>query len=166
MVVAGIYSTILLGSKLSLIATDQSAAVVFLLTMFLVTVMVFTQGLSRQRRTLQAGVILGVLAVYAMVFLRVNIAERTHLIEYSVVAVLVFEALTERYKNRRSRVAVAVTAIAVSSLIGIVDECIQLAVPDRVFDGRDIFFNLSASSMAVIAVTVLRWARGKVYSRN
>ena len=50
----------------------------------------------------EIGVALGVAAVYLMVFLRMGIPEeRTHLIEYRVVAVFICEALAERASQGR-----------------------------------------------------------------
>ena len=45
--------------------------------------------------------------------------------------------------------APAVLAIAGTSAVGLLDECLQVWVPNRVFDPWDILFNVLAASMAV-----------------
>ena len=47
-----------------------------------------------------------------------------------------------------------------TTILGLVDECLQLALPDRVFDVRDILYDALAAAMAVMANASLRWARG------
>ena len=46
-----------------------------------------------------------------------------------------------------------------TGLIGVIDECIQLLLPSRVFDPIDMLFNVLAAVMAVTASTALGWAR-------
>ena len=88
----------------------------------------------------ELGVLLGVVAVYLLVFLRAGIPaeERTHLIEYTVVALLVHEALSERRAHGRSGLPPGLLALGITSLAGVVDECIQAVLPSRVFDWRDV----------------------------
>ena len=86
-------------------------------------------------------------------------AERSHLIGYDVVAVFIFEALTERAKNGRRVPAPARLAIVLTSLIGALDETAQLFLPSRVFDWKDILFNSLAAIMAVATSGAIGWAR-------
>ncbi|MDE0580183.1 MAG: VanZ family protein, partial [bacterium] len=85
--------------------------------------------------------------------------ERTHLIEYGVVALLIHAALTERAMHSPHVPAPAVLAIALTGLFGVLDELIQALLPNRVFDWRDILFNVVAAVLAVGAIKALRWAR-------
>ncbi|RMH60568.1 MAG: VanZ family protein, partial [Bacteroidetes bacterium] len=85
--------------------------------------------------------------------------ERTHLIEYGVVAVLVFEALTERASRGRRVPLPPVLAVVATSVFGTLDELIQGILPNRVFALRDILFNVLASVMAVTTMVGLGWAR-------
>ena len=84
--------------------------------------------------------------------------ERTHLVEYGVVAAFMHEALTERTDGER-RVLAALLALLGATLAGALDECIQLFLPNRVFDPQDLFFNFSAAAMAVAASAAMGWAR-------
>ena len=105
-------------------------------------------------------VALGVVAAYLLVFVRMSIpTERSHLIEYGVVALFIHEALTERASHGRRVPAPTLLAVLAATLIGVVDECIQLVLPSRVFDPIDMLFNLLAAVMAVTASSALGWAR-------
>ena len=102
----------------------------------------------------------GVVAAYLLVFVRMSIpTERSHLIEYGVVALFVHEALTERASRGRYVPARGLLAVLSTGLTGVIDECIQLALPSRVFDPIDMLFNVLAAVMAVTASTALNWAR-------
>ena len=95
-----------------------------------------------------------------MVFVRMGIAEeRTHLIEYGVVALLIHAALTERADGGGRVPAPALFAVLGTALVGVLDEFIQALLPSRVFDPRDTRFNVLAGVLAVAAIVALRWAR-------
>lgn len=158
--VAGVYSTLVLASVFEDTLYDQGvAAIAFLAAMALVFLTVVTQGLSVRPRGLEVGVGLGITVVYAMVIVRMAIPERSHLIEYGVVAVFVFEALVERSRSGRYVPVPWLLAIVGTTLIGAIDEGIQLFLPHRVFDPVDTLFNCLAAVMAVLAMSMLRWAR-------
>ena len=114
----------------------------------------------------EIGVMLGVVAVYLMVFLRMaSPEERTHVVEYGLLAVLILEALQERSTHGRTVPAPALLAIAAAGALGVVDEVIQLFIPSRVFDPIDIGFNALAALMGVAASLALgrarRWRSGR-----
>ncbi len=160
-VVVAIYATLGLAPRLvGMLRNQDLAAALFLLGMFLVATAVGTLALKIRPGGLEIGVALGVTAVYLMVFFRITLAtERSHLIEYSVVAALIYAALLER-KSNGSRVPLpALLAIGATAVVGVLDECIQIFLPNRVFDPQDILFNVLAAVMAVTASIVLRWAR-------
>ena len=108
------------------------------------------------------GVALGVAAAYILVFVRMSIpTERSHLIEYGVVALFIHEALNERTSRGRRVPAPALLAVLATGLVGVLDECIQLLLPSRVFDPVDMLFNVLAAGMAVTASIALSWARSR-----
>ncbi|MBX2821490.1 MAG: VanZ family protein [Rhodothermaceae bacterium] len=88
---------------------------------------------------------------YWMVWVRMQSwAERTHLIEYGIVAALIHQALQERSRNGKgTALPVSALAMMLTAMLGTIDECIQAFLPNRVFDGRDIFFNAFAGFMVV-----------------
>ncbi len=160
-VVLAIYSTLGLAQTLA-VALDDSGlgAVLFVLGCLLVLVTIVTQGLRTRPTGVEIGVGLGVAAVYLLVFVRMSVpAERTHLVEYGVLAVFIYEALEERAERGRRVPWPALLAVLATSLIGAVDECIQAVLPIRVFDPRDLLFNVLASVMAVATCAALGWAR-------
>jgi hypothetical protein len=132
----------------------------FVLGMLLVAATIVTQGLKTRPGGVEIGVALGVAAAYLMVFVRMTIPEeRTHLIEYGVVAVFIHEALTERASQGRRVPAPAVLAVAVTALLGWLDEGIQAILPNRVYDIIDVGFNALAGLMAIVTSVALAWAR-------
>lgn len=128
--------------------------------MFLIGVMILVQGLRERSRGVEVGFALGVAAIAVIGLARgIDAAERSHLIEYAVLALIIHEALVER-KAQGWRVPVpAVLAIAVTTALGVVDECIQFFVPSRTFDWFDIGFDLLASVLAVGSSVSIRWVR-------
>lgn len=100
----------------------------------------------------EIGVALGVALAYLVAFLRIeNPAERTHLIEYGIVAALIHQALLERARNGRHVPAPAALAVAATASLGLVDEGIQAVLPSRVFDWADVLFNALAGFMVIVA---------------
>lgn len=160
--VVAIYSTLGLAPTLAGALRDSGLIeeAVFL-SMILVVATIVTQGLKTRPGGAEVGVALGVVAVYLLLFLRMTAPpeERTHLMEYGVVAVFVYEALTERASQGRHVPIPALLAALTTSLLGVLDECIQAFLPSRVFDPIDILFNVLAAVIAVVAMVALGWAR-------
>ena len=133
----------------------------FFFGFLLVFTTILTQGLQMRPRGAEISVALGVVAVYLLVFTRmaIPIEERTHLIEYGVVAVFIYEALTERASQGRHVPVPWLFVILTTALLGVLDESIQAFIPSREFDPRDILFNILAAVMAVAASAAMAWAR-------
>ena len=160
LVVAAIYSTLGLTATLAEALRERGMFdVTFVFAFFLMLVAILTQGLVARPHGIEIGIGIGVAAVYLMVFARMGIVERTHLFEYSIVATLIYEALKERDNQGRRVRAPAMLAILISSLVGVIDEFIQMFLPSRVFDPIDMGFNALASFMAVLGNVILTWAR-------
>ena len=107
---------------------------------------------------------MGIVAAYLLVFVRMSIpTERSHLIEYGVVALFIYEALKERASHGHRIPFLGLMTVLATGLIGVLDECVQLFLPSRIFDYNDMLFNVLAAGMAVAACVALRWAkkRGK-----
>ena len=160
-VVAAIYSTLGLARLLvEHLGNDFVSVWLFLLGCLLVLLTVVTQGLKVRPGGAEVAVALGVAAAYLLILVRMSVpTERSHLVEYGVVAVFIHEALTERKRQGRRVPVPALLAIAAASLVGAVDEGIQKLIPSRVFDPVDILFNVLAAVMAVTASVALRRAR-------
>lgn len=160
-VVVAIYSTLGLARSLAgALRENGLLEASFVLGMLLIAASIVALALRKNPSGAEIGVALGVAAAYLLVLVRMaSPEERTHLIEYGVVAALIHEALLERVSRGRSVVAPALVAVVATALVGGIDECIQAFLPSRVFDLRDILFNLLAGVMAVAARVILRRVR-------
>lgn len=160
-IVVAIYST--LGLARTLAGALRSRGLLdlgFGIAVVLVVAAVVALGLQSRSGGVEIGVAAGIAAAYLLVFVRMGIAEeRTHLIEYGVLAAFLHAALSERSRRGRPVPRPALLAVAAASLLGVVDEAIQAVLPSRVFDPIDIGFNVLASVMAVTAAVALGWAR-------
>lgn len=132
----------------------------FFVAFVVLVIAVVVRALRLRRTGPEIFVILATAIVYLMMFLRMaSPEERTHLLEYGVVALLIHEALTERVRNGGDVPRPALLAIVATSVVGAVDECIQLIIPSRVFDPIDLGFNALAATVAVGATLVLERVR-------
>lgn len=161
-VVVAIYSTLgLAGSLAEVLREHHLLPVALLFLMFLTVAAVVGSGLRTRpgRREIWMG--LGVMAVYGMLVLRmgVSLEERTHLFEYGIVGVLIYQALSERSENGRRVPVPAVLALVVTALLGWIDEGIQAVLPDRVYDNFDVFSNVIAALMGIGGSVVIGWGR-------
>ncbi|MBY6203804.1 VanZ family protein [Halomonas denitrificans] len=164
-VLAVIYATLGLAARLVDALGERGVLdPAFILAFVLIGAAIVLQGLAVGRRGLEWGVLAGVFAVYLMLFVRMGIPERSHLMEYGVLALLVQEALLERRSNGRRVPAPRLLAVAATGLAGVVDEAIQWVLPARVFDLRDVAVNVAAAVIAVLgsrAVSAARAAAGR-----
>lgn len=167
-VVVAIYSTLGLARTLAGMLRDEGLLVAaFALGMVLVGATVLVLGVRRRPGAAEIGIALGIATAYYMVMVRMALPEeRTHLIEYGVVAVFIHEALKERTGQGRRVPVPALVAIAAASVVGLIDECIQWFLPSRVFDPEDILFNFLAATMAVASSVALTWARRRRSDRT
>lgn len=160
-VVVAIYSTLGLATTLAEQLTDRNLldniSAVGFLVLFGAVFIVGLQG--RLPSAFTVAVTIGVLAVYALVFLRMaSPIERSHLFEYSLLAILIHEALSERSRAGREVQRPGVSAVVLASVIGVIDELLQLIIPSRVFDPIDIGFNVFAAFMGVAVSGAVAWA--------
>ncbi len=160
-VVATIYSTLGLARTLVGVLRDRDLLDgFFVLGLLLIGAAILTQGLKTRPGGAEICVALGVAAIYLLVFARIASAEeRTHLIEYGVVAIFIYEALIERASQGRSVPVPALLAFLATVLVGLLDESIQAFLPNRVYDIRDVGFNVLAALMAIAASLALARAR-------
>lgn len=100
-----------------------------------------------------AGRVLGLIGVAfayvaALTLIPLTAGERTHLLSYGVLAWLVLRAL----ELDLDRGVSAVAAVVLVSALGLGDELIQGALPNRVFEWKDVLLN---SLSGVLATTAL-----------
>ena len=160
LVFAAIFSTLFIGQPLAILFKNQDIqAAVFLLVMVLVGATMLVHGIKTKPGKIEITILLGIIAVYIMFFLRLGLPERSHLMEYSVLAIFIHKAITERVRQGIKIRMPALLAFVATFLIGVFDECIQIILPNRVFDPTDIMFNGIAAAMAIGSSVVLTWAR-------
>jgi len=160
-VIIAIFTTIGLAGTLGDELPDRELLdTTFFIAFVLLVVAVVIRALRLHRGRGEVFVIAATAIVYLMMFLRMaSPLERSHLIEYGVVALFIFEALAERTNNGSTVRRPALTAIALAAFIGVIDECAQLIVASRVFDPIDMGVNALAAVVAVGATVALGRAR-------
>lgn len=135
----------------------------FWLVMALLGATFIVHGLRSRLSKNEIVIWLGLSGVYLLLFIRLgHPAERTHLMEYSVLAIFIHKALIERLRQGNQVLKPALLAFAATLIIGALDEGVQIFLPDRVFDPLDILFNGLAAFMAIGGSMVLQWARKMV----
>ncbi len=141
---------------------EETLTPFFMLAMILIGATFIAHGLKTRPDKTEISIWLGLSAVYILLFIRLgHPAERTHLMEYSVLAIFIHKALIERLRQENLVLKPALIAFAVTLIIGVLDEGIQIFIPDRVFDPLDVLFNSLAAFMAIGGCMVLQWARKK-----
>ncbi len=161
-VVIAIWSTLgLAGTLAASLRARGLLEVSFSLGFVMVLAAIAAGALKRRPGGREIWVALGIAAVYGMVVVRmgVSVEERTHLFEYGLVAVLIYQALSERRRGGRRVPSPALLAMAATALLGWLDEGIQALLPGRVYDLRDVGVNALAGLMAISASLALARAR-------
>ncbi|MDH3733398.1 MAG: VanZ family protein [Gemmatimonadota bacterium] len=167
-VVVAIYSTLGLAGTLVSVLGDRTVGFGWFWGFIVLVAAIAWSGWTRRPGRFELWVGVGVTAAYAMAFFRLGLgpAERTHLFEYGLVAVLIHQALLERRSNGRPVPVPGIIAIGVTVLLGWVDESIQWLLPNRVYDIVDVGFNALAALMSVTASSALARARRWDYERR
>ncbi|MFQ5535997.1 MAG: VanZ family protein [Gemmatimonadota bacterium] len=131
---------------------------------FLTTILVvLALGLRRRPTPGEIWIVLGVLAAFVMVVVRMGLTpvERTHLFEYGLLSVLFYEAASERRRGGSRMMHPFLFAVAVTSTLGWGDEAVQAFLPERVYDVRDVGVNALAAIIGATAAATLRHVRGR-----
>ncbi|MFT4832552.1 MAG: hypothetical protein ACI815_002208 [Psychroserpens sp.] len=164
LVLMGLCATLLISKPLMDKMRESGVTVAgFLAVMFLVALTVVLHGLKVKMGKIKIVVWVGIAAVYLMVLLPITVlVERSHLMEYSVLAIFLHEAVLERNSQGAPIRFPALWAIGLTIFFGAIDEGIQFFMPHRVFNVQDIIFNSMASVMAIGSSMALTWAPKKI----
>ena len=163
-IVVAIYSTLgLAGSLAEMLRARELLSTAVLVLMLLTVAAIVASGLKRRPGRREVWVALGVVAVYAMAVLRMGGSpeERTHLFEYGIVAVLIYQALRERSENGRRVGVPALTALVLTVLLGWLDEGIQALLPNRDYDIEDALTNAAAAVIGIAGSTLVARANAR-----
>jgi hypothetical protein len=158
-----IFATLFIGRPLATYLGDQNLQAVFFVSgMLLVGAAILIHAIKTKPGRNEIAILLGVIAVYTMFIFRLGAPERSHLIEYSVLALCIHKALIERAHQGKAVHSPAFLAWVMAFLLGVLDEAIQIYLPNRVFDPLDILFNGLAVTMAIGSSALLNWARKRI----
>ncbi len=82
--------------------------------------------------------------------------ERIHLVEYSILASLIWSALKVRWEKQPPKVwrNPALWAVLLNTLAAWSDEGVQAILPNRVYDLRDVGFNALAGVLAILFLSL------------
>ncbi len=165
LILMAIYSTLFFGGRIANFMIEKRLIEQSTFYLFLLLVSVFfISGLRSVNRKVEYWLYAGIIAVIGMALLRMDltVAERSHLFEYGLLAIVIKEALIERKTNGLKIKSPAVYAMLISGTIGLLDEIIQVFLPYRVFDPIDIGFNYFASAFGVLISTSVNWIQRKL----
>ena len=162
LVLVAIISTLIFGGELVPRMDQDLQGALFFYTMIAIAITVILHGLITRPGKAEITIWLGLSAVYIMLYSRLGFAERSHLFEYSILAIFIHKALIERAIQGKNILKPALVAFLIAFAIGVLDEFIQLFLPKRVFDPIDILFNGFAAFLAIGASLAIRWVRKKV----
>ena len=150
-----IFATIPLARAIEGVVVDAWGKQFFLYAVLIVigaaTVATFRYLRSLGTISAMRGVLLGGvgLAFGAYTFsLRHNAVEAVHFVEYGVLGLLAFRALTHRMHDS----AIYLAAACVAGIVGILDEGIQWATPKRVWDILDIWRNFFGAALVLVGI--------------
>lgn len=162
-VLIAIYSTLFFGGRLIEFMVERRLLEQGTFFLFLLLVSVFIiSGWKMSSRRLEYWIYAGVLSVIGMTLFRLDItaAERSHMFEYGLLAILIFKALQERKSNGANIKSPALVSFLISGTFGLLDECMQYFIPYRVFDLIDIGFNFLASAIGITMNIGVSWLQG------
>ena len=132
-VLAAIYASLGFAESLVIALRERNLLHFSFAALVLVLVAGFAvQWIRKRPGWSEVGVAIGVALAYWLAFLRIeNPAERTHLLEYGILAALIHQALLERASNGRQVHYPAALTVAATALLGLLDESIQAILPSR-----------------------------------
>ncbi|NNL79493.1 MAG: VanZ family protein [Flavobacteriaceae bacterium] len=162
LVVLAIAISLFLSREIIHFLGDQNVrAVIFLSGMLLVGLAMILNLFQKNVSRLEFAVWVGMAAVFLMLFLRLGMAERSHVFEYSILTMLINQALLERKQNGFKVMNPALLTFLIAFGIGLLDELIQLIIPYRVFDFYDIIFNGMVILTTILSVVFFNWLKKK-----
>jgi hypothetical protein len=166
-ILVGIFLSLIIGRPfLELFKNQELQGGVFLLGMVIIGICIVLYGIVSKPKIVEFILILGIITVYILLFLRLGLPERSHLIEYSTLSLTIHHALIERKKQGKKIPYLSLYALMLACSIGVIDEIIQIFIPKRVFDPNDIMFNCLAALLAIGFSAGLQALKRKLEKKN
>ncbi|MBD3379966.1 MAG: hypothetical protein GF408_05830 [Candidatus Omnitrophica bacterium] len=153
-----VYSTLSIGPDIwdgiNAALGGKALGVLYLLAILaLVAVVYYMEEIKKEKRPLNYMIFFFLAGLFFFIIsLHGHPAEKVHMAEYGLLAVLVYNALKLDMGRYDSRLYILGGLIC--SLAGLVDEIIQWYLPNRYFDWRDVGFNVAG---ALIALAIIRF---------
>jgi len=156
--VAFIYLTIPFARSIQKVVYEQANKSLFLWITFFAFALAagwLIRALLRKQWSARPNQIISLTAIGGLISwviwsLRVHPEEAFHLVQYGVLSLLLFRALSHRFRDPSIYAIVALIGTA----LGILDELIQWMVPQRVFDYRDIGINVLGCGLMQLALAI------------
>ncbi len=137
-----IYATIFIARPITVFLREHSLIYPAILAVFSAVTAASVYCASRHGgdvsgRLVRITLMFALLGVFAFTSLE-SIEETMHFVEYSILSILIYRALSSAYQSHK----LYTMAIAITFVLGWLDEVIQYFVPSRVYDIRDVFLNV------------------------
>lgn len=163
LILIGIFLSLIFGRPLlELFKNQDLQAAFFILGMILTGTCIVLYGIITKPNIIELLLVIEIITVYLLLFLRLGLPERSHLMEYSALCLSIHQALLERKKQGKEMAYIGFWAFGITSFIGVIDEVIQIFVPNRIFDMNDILFNCFTAFMTVGVSMSIQYLRQKL----
>ena len=137
------------GSSYGSTAFRDAVIVLLLLALVVAVLAIRRAGAGPWTRYLWLAIVIGIFVDYT-VELKSSPEEAVHFIEYGVLGLLIYRALTHSITDP----TIYLTAAAIGASVGILDEVIQWITPDRYWDLRDIWLNFFGVALTQIGIAL------------
>ena len=163
-----IYGSAFVARPIAEFLRDRDFLRITVAVLFSAALVVIGRWVIRSRPQAHGFISLAVIArfYHLLFFWTILPEERLHVLEYALLAGLIYSALVERQENSEEETIriprmQAMAAMLTTALCGWGDEGIQSLLPDRFYDVRDIAINAVAGILAVLACMAWLPASGK-----
>ena len=167
-----IYSSLYIARPVAEFLRESNVLRLFVVLVFLTVgaVIAFRLAVAKPGwRVLGAAGVVGVGYLALLTLVPMMPEERLHFLEYGAVAALIYMALRERQARGRAvghpdaetpwSIPPLIMAVLITGALGWIDEGIQAVLPERVYDLRDVAFNIAAAVICLLSLQWLEWVR-------
>ena len=159
-IVIAIFSSLAFGRPLQEIIQNPTVQLIlFVSGMVITATVIIIHGSSGFSNKLDLVIWLGIIGVSVLLFFRLGAHERSHLMEYGILAVFVHKAFLARNEQVHT-ILIGLKAFSLVVLIGLLDEGLQRLIPTRVFDWQDVAFNCLAAMLAIGGGMAIYYIKG------